>query len=390
MIDCPVCNEVGGPLVECVDCGLKKAPRGRSVGLEAVSGYCGFGCPGYPTDPQPGQLWPGERYGDSLGHASWHEEVPIKLADQVTQGGHSMKRTLTLAALLFLAALPAAGQALAPGVGLVERSGTINPTKTPPGCPSGWTLNTAAQPWKATGVDPYIPFPGPTDPRYPEFHRLYTIRYAAGRLSTNGLRCDSGGTAGGDPHGNNGPSFLRALFASGTAPGIVAGTPQTHNGIPTAQELDDLAHCGSCYRLVAEAFARIGQGGGGGGGGSLPVSPGWTGTPIPLDLWTNARRRNAVEPELPGNCWRHVGFGINTLWYVDQPRCTVLVEPPEPPPPGPTCGDQDCDGDEATTCPADCPVVEPPPPPEDDACTAALDLLEAALETARASCGGAP
>lgn len=71
---CRVCDQVGGPLVECRTCGMRKAPRGRSVALEAANGHCGFDCPGYPEEPQPEQLWPGERWGDSLGHADWHEE----------------------------------------------------------------------------------------------------------------------------------------------------------------------------------------------------------------------------------------------------------------------------------------------------------------------------
>lgn len=70
--DCPICNEVGGSLVECVECGMKKKPTGRSAGA-ADTGYCGPDCPGYRNAPFPSQLWPGERYGDSLGHMDWHE-----------------------------------------------------------------------------------------------------------------------------------------------------------------------------------------------------------------------------------------------------------------------------------------------------------------------------
>jgi hypothetical protein len=75
---CLICEEIGGPLVECVVCGHSKAPRGRSVGLGAY--HCDRDCPGYNEPPEPGYLWPGERYGDSLGHMDWHEEA-IRAAD---------------------------------------------------------------------------------------------------------------------------------------------------------------------------------------------------------------------------------------------------------------------------------------------------------------------
>lgn len=72
MKDCPICNEVGGPLVECVECGMPKVPRGRSVAPELL--YCDWDCPGHDKDPRPSELWPGERYGDSFGHMDWHDE----------------------------------------------------------------------------------------------------------------------------------------------------------------------------------------------------------------------------------------------------------------------------------------------------------------------------
>lgn len=71
-MSCPICDKVGGPLVECAVCGQRKSPFGRSAPPEAY--YCGFDCPGYTQEPSPGELWPGERYGDSLGHMPWHEE----------------------------------------------------------------------------------------------------------------------------------------------------------------------------------------------------------------------------------------------------------------------------------------------------------------------------
>ena len=73
-MSCAVCDEVGGPLVECAVCHMRKHPIGRDPGIYAVNGYCGHDCPGYRLDPRPGQLWPNERWGDSLGHMDWHEE----------------------------------------------------------------------------------------------------------------------------------------------------------------------------------------------------------------------------------------------------------------------------------------------------------------------------
>ena len=72
--DCSICNEVGGQRVECVVCGRYKTPRGRSGPMESYDCEAGD-CPGYRQDPDPGELWPGERYGDSLGHSDWHDEV---------------------------------------------------------------------------------------------------------------------------------------------------------------------------------------------------------------------------------------------------------------------------------------------------------------------------
>jgi hypothetical protein len=54
------CTEACARVVECAVCGLTKRPRGRSVGLEAEAGYCGWDCPGYTQYPQPGHLWPYE------------------------------------------------------------------------------------------------------------------------------------------------------------------------------------------------------------------------------------------------------------------------------------------------------------------------------------------
>lgn len=47
-----------GIAVYCGECGRSKAPRGRSVPMGAS--MCDSDCPGYHTDPLPGDLWPGE------------------------------------------------------------------------------------------------------------------------------------------------------------------------------------------------------------------------------------------------------------------------------------------------------------------------------------------
>lgn len=74
MSNCKSCDEVGGPLVDCGVCDMKKKPVGRSAGLYASMGYCDSDCPGYYEEPVPQGLWPGERLGDSMGHRDWHEE----------------------------------------------------------------------------------------------------------------------------------------------------------------------------------------------------------------------------------------------------------------------------------------------------------------------------
>lgn len=45
---------------KCERCFRTKAPYGRSVPLEAATGYCGFDCDGYFHDPKPGHFWPDE------------------------------------------------------------------------------------------------------------------------------------------------------------------------------------------------------------------------------------------------------------------------------------------------------------------------------------------
>jgi hypothetical protein len=49
-----------GRAVYCVSCGLRKAPRGRSVPLALANSLCDMECPGWVLPPHPGDLWPGE------------------------------------------------------------------------------------------------------------------------------------------------------------------------------------------------------------------------------------------------------------------------------------------------------------------------------------------
>lgn len=46
----------------CTVCRKRKAPRGRSVPMEAANSYCSSGqdCDGYYQPPHAGHLWPGE------------------------------------------------------------------------------------------------------------------------------------------------------------------------------------------------------------------------------------------------------------------------------------------------------------------------------------------
>lgn len=67
---CSICARVGGSLVTCSTCHQLKQPRGRSAPIGAY--YCDTDCPGYYDDPKPEELWPGEVYGESLGHMDWH------------------------------------------------------------------------------------------------------------------------------------------------------------------------------------------------------------------------------------------------------------------------------------------------------------------------------
>jgi len=53
-----------GIAVECVVCGLRKVPRGRSAPLEMANSMCDYECHGYYQKPFVGCLWPGETDAD--------------------------------------------------------------------------------------------------------------------------------------------------------------------------------------------------------------------------------------------------------------------------------------------------------------------------------------
>lgn len=73
-MSCRVCARTGGPLIKCLDCGLSKKPIGRSAPLYMANGLCDEDCPGYREEPIADQLWPGENWGESMGHSDWHDE----------------------------------------------------------------------------------------------------------------------------------------------------------------------------------------------------------------------------------------------------------------------------------------------------------------------------
>jgi hypothetical protein len=72
-MSCAICDRVGGSLVTCTTCGMRKHPAGRDPGLAAANGYCPHECPGNLQPPHPESLWPGEKWGDAFGHEAWHE-----------------------------------------------------------------------------------------------------------------------------------------------------------------------------------------------------------------------------------------------------------------------------------------------------------------------------
>lgn len=85
-MSCAICDRVGGPWVSCTVCDRYKVPIGRSAPLVTAGHLCDSDCPGYREEPHPGELWPGERYGDSLGHMAWHDEVTAALAPPAREG----------------------------------------------------------------------------------------------------------------------------------------------------------------------------------------------------------------------------------------------------------------------------------------------------------------
>jgi len=45
---------------ECLVCGLRKKPHGRSAPLAAANGFCDSDCEGYQQEPRAGHFWPDE------------------------------------------------------------------------------------------------------------------------------------------------------------------------------------------------------------------------------------------------------------------------------------------------------------------------------------------
>ncbi len=56
-------EEIGPPTVYCLSCDFPKKPWGRSVSPHEGP-QCSYDCPGYREDPQPSDLFPGERRSD--------------------------------------------------------------------------------------------------------------------------------------------------------------------------------------------------------------------------------------------------------------------------------------------------------------------------------------
>lgn len=74
-----------GQATKCATCGRTKKPIGRDAGI-AHNSFCAGdhpgekGCPGYRQEPYPGDLWPGERRGEPLGHERSDAWLPIDAA----------------------------------------------------------------------------------------------------------------------------------------------------------------------------------------------------------------------------------------------------------------------------------------------------------------------
>ncbi len=66
-----------GIAVNCVVCGMRKKPRGRSAAPVMANSLCDHECPGYDQDPQVGSLWPAESeadFGYPVGSYGWIDE----------------------------------------------------------------------------------------------------------------------------------------------------------------------------------------------------------------------------------------------------------------------------------------------------------------------------
>lgn len=76
--------DVGGPLVECRRCGMRKAPVGRDVAPAKADDYCQYGeCPDYVNVPYPSKLWPGERQDYDIRFDVRRLDALFELVDEI-------------------------------------------------------------------------------------------------------------------------------------------------------------------------------------------------------------------------------------------------------------------------------------------------------------------
>ena len=54
------CTEACAVMPDCLVCGMRKPPNGRSIPTATVDSYCSYECPGRNQEPKAGHLWPAE------------------------------------------------------------------------------------------------------------------------------------------------------------------------------------------------------------------------------------------------------------------------------------------------------------------------------------------
>jgi hypothetical protein len=152
--------------------------------------------------------------------------------------------------------------------------------------------------------------------------------------------------------------------------------------------LDDLAHSGELYKLVAAAYEALTATKPPTGPAPPPpakpqCSPGWHCEPVPQGLIEQRRsegweiRKARRELRAPLDCWRETPatFGPAVLEYVDSPRCLLTPdpeppvepkppEPPEPPEPPP----EPPEPPPKPEPPVEPPIEPKPPAPPDPPC----------------------